>query len=80
MPTAFWTAPFPLHSSPSALAFDVPELVDAQREWLSQAMPPRGVPASLLAQYLKIFQQALGSSLAKDQAGSFQSLLSPLQN
>jgi DNA-binding transcriptional MerR regulator len=78
--TLEWITFYVLDVLASALAFDVPELVEAQREWLSQAMPPRGVPASLLANYLRILQQVLGKSLAKDQASAFQSLLSRLQD
>lgn len=49
-----------------ALAFDVPELIDAQGFWLTQAMPPRGVTASLREHYLDSFTLAVKNDLDVD--------------
>ena len=63
-----------------ALAFDVPELIDMQKAWLQAAMPPREVPAQLIAKHLAIFARVLDKTLAADQARQFKSLLARLEN
>ena len=63
----------------SALAFDVPELMDLERGWLKAAMPPRNVSPQLIAQHLETFAHILDNVLA-DQARIFKPLLERMAN
>lgn len=63
-----------------ALAFDAPELMDAERQWLAQILPPRGVPAQAVADYLQLFARALDKILRAELAASCKPWLSRLEN
>ena len=63
-----------------ALAFGAPDLIDEQREWLRNAMPPRSVAPQLIDQHLKIFERALHKTLTKDRARLFAPLIERMQN
>ncbi len=63
----------------SALAFDAPEIMDAQRLWLEQAMPPRHVAPPLIARHLAVFRRVLGDVLSTESAGPFQPLLERME-
>lgn len=60
------------------LAFDVPELVDAQGFWLTQMLAPRGVSAQQLKRYLAIFARVVRRTLDNDTARSIVLLLERL--
>lgn len=62
-----------------ALAFDAPELVDDQRQWLRQIMPVRMVPSQMIDKHLEIFGQVLNRTLGKDQARLFKPLIERMQ-
>lgn len=62
----------------SALAFEVPELVDMQREWLENALSPRRVPAQAIAQLIQACTRVLDHRLSKEEARRFQPLLDRL--
>lgn len=62
----------------SALAFQVRDLVDAQRFWLTQAMPPHGVSAQLINLYLDSFTRAAKHSLEPDTARQVTGLIERL--
>lgn len=61
-----------------ALAFDVPELMEAHKEWLGAVMPARGVSAEALETHRKAVMRALQRALV-DEADPFQSLLERLE-
>lgn len=63
----------------SALAFDVPELMDEQVVWLRQALPPRNVGMELLKEYIKTFRRAARQNLEADTANHVEELLDRLQ-
>ncbi len=58
-----------------ALAFDAPQIMDAQREWLAQALPVRHVTPPLIAKHLAVFRRVLEKALARESAELFQPLL-----
>lgn len=62
-----------------ALAFDVPELIDWQREWLGAAMPSRSVPPPLIHRYLDIINTILHKRLTKEHARLLVPLLERLK-
>ncbi len=63
-----------------ALAFDVPELVDLQRQWLQKAMPPRAVSASLIVEHLRIFEGVLGRLLPGEPVRILEPLVERMVN
>lgn len=73
MPTLFL-----IDALSSALAFQVPDLVDAQRFWLTQVMPPHGVSAQLINLYLDSFTRAAKHSLEQDTAQQVAGLIEHL--
>ncbi len=64
----------------SALAFDTPELIDHEKTWLSQAMPPRHVPVELIAKHIQVCGKVLHRLLAPEQAKQFEPLLERMAN
>lgn len=58
-----------------ALAFDAPDLIDVQREWLKQAMSPRSVTPQLIGKHLEIFERTLNKTLPKEPARLFAALI-----
>lgn len=63
-----------------AIAYEVPELMDAQNEWLRQAMPPRGIQPQMLNKYLQVFERIVKKNLGKDIVADADDLLERLQN
>jgi hypothetical protein len=66
---------FLVDSLACALAFDAPELMDAQREWLGEAMPPRAVKPAVIANHLQVLASVLSKTFTKDQAQLFEPLV-----
>ena len=64
----------------SALAFGVPELMDMERAWLKEAMPPRAVPAELIVKYIGTFARMLGQLFPKEQNRLYQPLVERMKN
>jgi hypothetical protein len=73
MPTLFL-----IDALSSALAFEVPDLMNAQRFWLTQVMPPHGVNAQLINRYLDSFTRAAKHSLEPDTAQQVAGLIERL--
>ena len=63
----------------SALAFDAPAIIDLDRAWLAQAMPPRAVSSELIARHIEIFARALERTLGEP-ARQFKPLIARLQD
>lgn len=63
-----------------ALAFEVPELVDLQRNWLKNALPPREVATVLVVRHLKVFGRTLAKILGRDSAALYYPLLERLED
>jgi hypothetical protein len=63
-----------------ALAFGAPDLIDAQRVRLTQAMPPRAVAPTLIDQHLGIFERVLNNMMTKDQARLYAPLIERMKN
>lgn len=63
-----------------ALAFDVPELMDSQNQWLKEAMPPRSVVPLLIGKHLQIFEAVLLKRLMKEQIRFFAPLIERMKN
>lgn len=64
----------------AALAFDVPELMDAERAWLKEAMPPRAVPAGLIVKHIETFARVLGQLFPKEQNRLYQPLVERMKD
>lgn len=62
-----------------AIAFDAPVLIDTQREWLSEAMPVRGVQTQMLDLHLEAFKRTIEKSLGKAMAKSVDELVDRLK-
>ena len=71
---------FLIDSLACALAFDAAELIDAQRQWLHAAMPPRSVTPPLIARHLQIFASALRKTFTKEQMRLFEPLAERMMN
>ena len=50
-----------------AVAFDVPDLIDWEHQWLMEAMPPRSVSPSLIAKQLETFKMILRKYFSGDE-------------
>lgn len=62
-----------------ALAFGAPTIIDLERAWLAQAMPPRAVSSELIARHIEIFARALERTLGEP-ARQFKPLIARLQD
>jgi len=62
-----------------ALAFDLPELMDAQADWLRELLPPRAVNPALLLEHLSAFEQAAGGILNKVTHAQARALLARMR-
>ena len=62
-----------------ALAFDAPELMDLDRDWLKEAMPTRAVSAQALTQHRDAVARILGRTLSNDDARPFKTLLARME-
>ena len=71
---------FLLDSLACALAFDVPDLMDLQHEWLKEAMPPRLVMPQLIGKHLQIFADVLYKTFTKEQIRLFAPLIERMKN
>jgi hypothetical protein len=71
---------FLLDSLACALAFDVPDLMDLQHEWLKEAMPPRLVMPQLIGKHLQIFADVLDKTFTKEQIRLFAPLIERMKN
>lgn len=71
---------FLIDSLVCALAFDVPELMDSQQQWLKEAMSPRSVTPQLVGKHLQIFTDVLHKKFANDQMRLFAPLIERMQN
>lgn len=58
-----------------ALAFDVPELMDAQGTWLQNALPLRGVAGPLVRRHVQALDHVLDKTLGQSSAGLYGPLL-----
>jgi methanogenic corrinoid protein MtbC1 len=63
----------------SAIAFDVPELVDEQVRWLNKALPPRGVERQPLKEYIETFRRVAHQNLETDTTPQVSMLLDRFQ-
>ncbi len=63
-----------------ALAFDVPDLMDSQNQWLKEAMPPRSVMPQLIGKHLQIFESVLLKKFTKEQNRFFTPLIERMKN
>lgn len=75
-----WATLFLVDALTAALAFDVPELMDREREWLHQAMPPRAVPRGLIQKHLDIFARGLERIFSQDRNRLYQPLLARMKD
>ncbi len=73
MPTLFL-----IDALSSALAFETPDLVDTQRVWLTQVMPPHGVSAQWIHHYFDSFMRAAKRYLERDTAVQVTDLMERL--
>ena len=64
----------------SALAFDAPELMDSERAWLNEAMPPRAVHSELIVKHVETFARVLGPLFPKEQNRLYQPLVERMKN
>jgi hypothetical protein len=64
----------------SALAFDVPELMDTEHAWLNEMMRQRAVPTELLAKHLDTFVRVLRQSFSKEHHRLYQPLVARMNN
>jgi DNA-binding transcriptional MerR regulator/methylmalonyl-CoA mutase cobalamin-binding subunit len=71
---------FLIDSLACALAFDVPELMDSQNQWLKEAMPPRSVMPQLIGKHLQIFESVLLKKFTKEQNRFFAPLIERMKN
>ena len=71
---------FLIDSLACALAFDVPDLMDLQHQWLKEAMPPRAVTSALIGKHLQIFDRVLNKKFSKEQLRLFTPLIERLKN
>lgn len=58
-----------------ALAFDVPELMEAERVWLDEMILHRAVPPELLTKHLNVFTNVLECSLSPEYNRLYQPLV-----
>jgi DNA-binding transcriptional MerR regulator len=63
-----------------ALAFDVPELMNAERAWLDEMMPARAAPAELLDQHIETFARVLSKALPPEHNRLYQPLVERMKN
>jgi methanogenic corrinoid protein MtbC1 len=63
-----------------AIAYDAPALMDAQNEWLGEAMPPRRVKPQMLSKHLQVFRRTVQKNLDGSMAQSINELLDRLKN
>ncbi|MEW5720291.1 MAG: hypothetical protein AB1817_16830, partial [Chloroflexota bacterium] len=63
-----------------ALAFDVPELIDAERAWLKEAMPPRAVSSELIEKHIDTFAHVLTKSFSQEHNRMYQPLVARMKN
>jgi hypothetical protein len=66
---------FLIDSLAGALAFDAAELMDSQRQWLAEAMPPRSVMPELIDRHLRIFERVLSKTFTNGQMRLFEPLI-----
>lgn len=62
-----------------AIAFEVPELMDAQREWLRQALLPRSIQPQMLNKHLQVFKRTVKKNLGEDIVQDMDDLIERLQ-
>jgi DNA-binding transcriptional MerR regulator/methylmalonyl-CoA mutase cobalamin-binding subunit len=70
---------FLLDALACALAFNVPALIDHEREWLAEVMPPRAVKPELILKYLDVFKMILKKHLTVDQRRLIDPLIERMQ-
>jgi DNA-binding transcriptional MerR regulator len=63
----------------AALAFDVPELMDAERAWLDEMMPSRAVPAELIDKHIETFTRVLSKALPPEHNRLVQPLVTRMK-
>lgn len=63
-----------------ALAFDVPELMDLEHEWLREAMPPRAISPQIIAKHFQISESIMHKSFSADQLRLLNPLLERMKN
>lgn len=71
---------FLLDTLACALAFDAPELIDAEGAWLNQTLPLHAVPPTLVAQHLDAFTRVTNAILASADARALKAFLSRLRD
>ncbi|MBI5302710.1 MAG: MerR family transcriptional regulator [Chloroflexi bacterium] len=64
----------------SALAFDVPDLMELDGRWLKQMLSPRAVPPDAVVNHIKLFSRALSRALGSEHASAFKPLLARLSD
>ncbi len=62
----------------SALAFDIPELIDLDRRWLHQVLSPRAVPTEAVQGHIRVFSQLMNQVLRAEHAQVFKPLIAQL--
>ncbi|MCX7840600.1 MAG: MerR family transcriptional regulator [Anaerolineae bacterium] len=62
-----------------ALAFDVPELLDAERMWLDEMILRRAVPPELVTKHLDTFTRVLGRLFSAEQNRLYQPLVARMK-
>jgi DNA-binding transcriptional MerR regulator len=63
----------------AALAFDVPELMNAERVWLDEIMPARAVSVELIDQHIETFARVLSKALPPEQNRLVQPLVTRMK-
>ncbi|MBM3128183.1 MAG: MerR family transcriptional regulator [Chloroflexi bacterium] len=63
-----------------ALAFDAPELMDAERAWLDEMMPSRAVTAELLDKHIETFARVLAKAFPQEQNRLYQPLVARIKS
>ena len=71
---------FLIDSLACALAFDVPDLMDLQHQWLKEALPPRSVMPHFIGKYLQIFEAVFRQKFTKEQSRFFVPLIERMKN
>lgn len=81
-----WTVPdinfatlFLIDTITCALAFDVPELMNAERSWGDQMMLERGVPKELVEKYCDTLAHVLTESFSKEKNHLYQPLIARIK-
>ncbi|MBI5878320.1 MAG: MerR family transcriptional regulator [Chloroflexi bacterium] len=63
-----------------ALAFDLPELMDAQAHWLRQALTPRAVTTAMIIEHLSAFERAAYAVLGRNVAAQVRALVARMKD